>query len=91
MRLEPTQFYRLTPREFQILLSAQRDRMHDDFERAARIALMHEQAARAKKPKLSDLYQRPTATHNDEMLAEKAKEAEHAQEWLDQYVFEARE
>ncbi|WP_255238235.1 phage tail assembly chaperone [Salipaludibacillus sp. LMS25] len=91
LRLTPAEFFRLTPREFQIMMRMEREHLHDELERAARIALMHEQAARAKRPKLSDLYKRPTKEHNDETLADKAEAAHHAQEWLAQFTFETRE
>ncbi|MCR6110068.1 phage tail assembly chaperone [Bacillus sp. A301a_S52] len=91
LRLTPAEFYRLTPREFQIMMRMESEHLHDELERAARIALMHEQASRAKRPKLSDLYKRPTNEHNDETLADKAEAANHAQEWLAQFTFEARE
>ncbi|MFS0786064.1 phage tail assembly chaperone [Shouchella sp. 1P09AA] len=91
MRLEPHVFYTLTPREFVLLMEAELESIHDKMEREAQIALMHEQASRSKRPKVSDLYKRPiSASQNEDTVQESVKKAEKAKSWLQQFTFKER-
>lgn len=86
MGLSAPQVLSLTPREYAIEMGAQVERTYDELERRALIAIMHEKAHRAKKPKSSDLFKRPvddvTAKNRTEDLLEKA---EQASAWLSQF------
>lgn len=68
------------------MMSAQVERQYDELEREAFIAIMHEAAHRAKKPKATDLFQRPVDGYTAEKKVETLKEkAEKATEWLSQF------
>lgn len=62
------------------------ERIYDEYERKAVEALMHENAHRSKRPKVSDLFKRPvdeeTAKNRTQDLKEKA---EQASAWLSQF------
>lgn len=76
----------LTPREFSLLLSAQKERQLDEYERMADMAMMIEIAQRSKKPKRSDLFKRPVDEDKAAQELEKmAEQAQHASEWLSQF------
>lgn len=62
------------------------ERTHDEFERQSVIALMHENAHRAKRPKASDLYKRPV----DDIVADKKstgmrEKADYTLDWISQF------
>ena len=67
-------------------MSANVERIYDEYERKAVEALMRENAHRSKRPKASDLFKRPvddeTAKEKTEDLLEKA---EQASAWLSQF------
>ena len=67
-------------------MSANVERIYDEYERKAVEALMRENAHRSKRPKASDLFKRPvddeTAKEKTEDLLEKA---EQASQWLSQF------
>ncbi|RQW19704.1 phage tail assembly chaperone [Bacillus sp. C1-1] len=91
LRLEPSIFYALTPREFVLLMDAELESIHDAMEREAQIALMHEQASRSKRPKVADLYKRPSSAKKEEhSIQESVKKAEKAKHWLQQFTFRER-
>jgi hypothetical protein len=86
LQLKPAEILALTPREFNILLMAQRERQLDEYERMADKAMMHEIAHRAKRPKRSDLFKRPSSDEIElQKLEEMAEQAKHATEWLSQF------
>ena len=58
-----------TPREFAIMLAAETERRHDDFEVMAANAMMMRAAYHKEKLKQKDLYKRPNVA-NDERTAE---------------------
>lgn len=60
LRMSPAEFYRTTPRELAILFRAQQQRRYDEYEQMAQGAIMGEIAARNKRPKVTDLFERPT-------------------------------
>lgn len=68
------------------MMSAQIERQYDELEREAFIAIMHEAAHRAKRPKVTDLFKRPVDGFEAEQKVESLKEkAENASEWLAQF------
>ncbi|GAF23267.1 hypothetical protein JCM19047_3073 [Bacillus sp. JCM 19047] len=74
-----------------MLMDAELESIHDAMEREAQIALMHEQASRSKRPKVADLYKRPTsATKDDNSIQASVKKAEKAKNWLQQFTFRER-
>ena len=77
----------MTPREFTLLLKAQQERQYDEYEREAHIAIMHEAAHRATRPKASDLFKRPADGVTEENLRKQAEKSKHAEEWLSQFEF----
>lgn len=77
----------MTPLELHLLMEAQVERNHDEMQREAVIAIMHEKAHREKRPKADDLYRRPDPDV-DRKLEEKAEQVKHAEEWLAQFEFE---
>jgi hypothetical protein len=85
--LRPHDVLSLTPREFNIVLKAQRERSFDEMEKEARIAIIREAAHRAKRPKAADLFKRPTGDIDESTLQKKVEQSEHAAEWLSQYEF----
>lgn len=56
------------------MLRAQQERYYDDMETAAQLALMRESAHRAKRPKPSDLFKRPSTAKADAKRHESLKE-----------------
>lgn len=77
----------LTPLEFHDLMESEIERNYDEFSRQAAFAIMHEKARRAKRPKASDLFERPrddVKVARAEVMREKAA---HAQAWLNQFDF----
>lgn len=88
LSLTPDKIESLTPREFTILMRAQNEKNSDDLEAKAYLALMIESAHRTKRPKLSDLYKRPTDADKAKKKAEDLlKQNRHASEWLSQFNF----
>ena len=85
LSLKPSEIYLLTPREFTLLMMAQRERQYDDYERQSHFIIMRENAHRAKRPKASDLYKRPADEKAEAKLQEGAEKAQHASEWLAQF------
>ncbi len=77
----------LTPREHVLLNRAQQERRYDDYELASVIAVMHEAAHRAKRPKASDLFKRPADGVTEDKIRKQAEKAKHAEEWLSQFKF----
>lgn len=77
----------MTPRQLVILMRAQQERKFDDYEREAFVAMMHENASRIKRPKVSDLFKRPVDV---ELAEKKTKElvdkSRHASEWMSQFT-----
>ncbi len=69
LKLSSTEFLLKTPREFSIMLSAEIERRHDDFEVMAANAMMMRAAYHKEKLKQRDLYKRPNSG-NDERTAE---------------------
>lgn len=68
------------------MMRAQIERQYDELEIEALIAIMHEGAHRAKKPKASDLFKRPVGEQEAEKEVESLKEkADQASEWLAQF------
>ena len=68
------------------MMRANVERLYDGYERKAVEALMRENAHRAKRPKVSDLFKRPVdeleAKNKTENLKEKADQAT---AWLSQF------
>jgi len=77
-----------TPREFTIMLQAQNERQYDEFERMAQAAIMRERAHRAKSPKASDLFKRPSANDrtNRVELSDMKEKTQQANAWLSTLV-----
>ena len=75
-----------TPREFSIMMRANVERIYDEYERVAVGALMHENAHRSKRPKVSDLFKRP----GDEIVEAKKSDvmrekADYTLDWISQF------
>lgn len=61
--------------------------MYDELERAAQNAVMREVAHRSKKPKVSDLFKRPTNAKADKSRLAQLKQKTHeANAWLARLV-----
>lgn len=87
LSLKPSEVEALTPREFHILMRAQQERQFDDYEREAFVAIMHENAARSKRLKMSDLFKRPVdATLAKKKTQELAEKAKMASDWISQFT-----
>lgn len=72
-----------TPREYTIMMAANIERQHDEYERMAVEAIMREKAHREKRPKVGDLYKRPNQSVTDRSKFETMKEdARRKNEWL---------
>lgn len=68
-------------------MRAQQERQFDEYERAAFIAMMHENASRIKRPKLSDLFKRPLDVDLAETKTkEMTEKSRHATEWMSQFT-----
>jgi len=65
---------RMTPKEFAILMSANVERIYDEYERMTMFAMMNRQAYHAKKLKPSDMFKRPNDDKNTNRTAEDVKE-----------------
>ncbi|RVT57408.1 hypothetical protein [Niallia taxi] len=86
MSLKPSEIYLLTPREFTLLLNAEREKHYDSYERQSHFIIMSENAKRAKRSiKASDLYKRPADEKAEAKLQEGVEKAQHASEWLAQF------
>lgn len=87
--MKPAEVLSLTPREFTILMRAETESRHDDYERMTTEASFMRQAYHAKKFKPSDLYKRPDGSKRDKrMTAKELKEyTEQQQALLTQFTF----
>lgn len=88
--MPPDEVMSLTPRDYETLLKGEQERQFDEYERASQIAIMHEAARRAKRPKASDLFKRPDAGITEQSVKEKFEQSQHADEWLSQWNFEKK-
>lgn len=89
LKLKPAEVLSLTPREFTILMRAETESRHDDYERMTTEAMFVRQAYHAKKLKPSDLFKRPDGSKRDKrMTREELREyTEQQQAVLAQFSF----
>jgi len=86
LSLRPSEIYLLTPREFTLLMMAQRERQYDEYERQSHFVIMDRKAQNTKKSiKASDLFKRPADEKAEAELQEGVEKAKHASEWLAQF------
>ena len=83
---------KLTPREFFILLSAEKEKRYDDLELRARESLMNRISQGKEKLKFEDLFRRPedsivTVARGD-AFEEEIEETLDAQEFISKLKFE---
>lgn len=68
------------------MMRANVERIFDDYEREANIAIMREKAHRAKRPKSTDLYKRPKDLTKQQKKAEDMrKKSEETMAWISQF------
>lgn len=73
------------------MMRGEQEHRLDEYEKAAQVAIMHEAAHRAKKPKAKDLFERPSGdVEKEESLKEKIELTKHTEEWLSQWNFEKK-
>ncbi|MFD1453221.1 hypothetical protein [Oceanobacillus sojae] len=73
----------MTPREFAIEMRANVERIYDEYERMAIMAMMNRQGYHAKKIKQKDLFKRPTAEDAAKQKAEESVDKkEKITEWM---------
>lgn len=90
--MAPEEVMKLTPREFTLLLNAQRERTYDELESEAVIAVMHRVATNKERLKMSDVYERPGDSYVQDLRGQafekKVDEAERAQAFLSSIKFD---
>lgn len=60
------------------MMTAHIERIYDEYERMAVNAIMHEAAHRSKKPRIKDLFKRPSESRRTNKTADDVKERQKA-------------
>lgn len=91
LRLQPFEVYRLTPREFYLMMEGRQEQIYDELEIYSLKAIMmrriyHENPK--KELKATDLFKRPDGSEEEQVSQEELKkQLETQQAWLNQFQF----